>query len=123
MTRLIWRPVGDGPTWPSWLRALRHAYGAYAIRRNGRVLYVGESHKGRLYDTITRHFQGWSRAKLWWRGFLGPATDPGRVYDRRGSEVAVLRVASAAAAVRLQAHLIGRLDPEDNHKPTATVPF
>lgn len=39
------------------------ASGVYIItsRTRSRVLYVGESHSGRLYDTITRHFRAWKR--------------------------------------------------------------
>ena len=39
----------------------RKASGVYAIfdARSRRLLYIGESHTGRLYDTITRHFRAW----------------------------------------------------------------
>src|SRR5436190_19478797 len=46
------------------LEALRdvEVSGVYAITdaTTGQALYVGESHTGRLFDTITRHFRKWS---------------------------------------------------------------
>ena len=60
---LIYRPIGaSGEPYPDWIRALDGKSGVYVIReiqRDGSVetVYVGESHSGRLYDTLTRHFQ------------------------------------------------------------------
>ena len=31
--------------------------GVYVIREGSEIVYVGESHTNRLYDTLTRHFQ------------------------------------------------------------------
>lgn len=59
LKRAQWRPlIVDG----GWNAELRRAFdrksGAYAIReKGGRVLYVGESHTGRGWKTLTRHFQ------------------------------------------------------------------
>lgn len=60
---LIYRPIGaTGERYPDWIRALDGKSGVYVIReiqRDGsaETVYVGESHSGRLYDTLTRHFQ------------------------------------------------------------------
>lgn len=55
-----YRAVGErGQPYPAWLRALRGESGVYVIRdrRSHEILYVGESSAGRLYETLTRHFQ------------------------------------------------------------------
>ncbi len=60
---LKYRPVGaSGEPYPDWVRALDGRSGVYIIReiqRDGThvTVYVGESHAGRLYQTLTRHFQ------------------------------------------------------------------
>lgn len=60
---LVYRPVGErGEPYPDWLRAIKGESGVYVIRERQRdaepvVVYVGESHSGRLYETLTRHFQ------------------------------------------------------------------
>ena len=60
---LSYRPIGrSGDRYPDWIRALRGKSGVYIIRERQRdgsspVVYVGESHAGRLYQTLTRHFQ------------------------------------------------------------------
>ncbi len=86
--------------------------GVYAIaeRRSRRVLYVGESHTGRLYDTITRHFREWR-------------TDPrqdaqgrrrgGTMYNRLQVLVAYV-VTEADVAQAAQFAEISRLRPRDN---------
>ncbi len=77
---LAYKSVGtDGSQWPSWVRDLKSASGVYVIKAHGddgRVLYVGSS-AGKLYDTITRHFQQWKRRKNWWKGMRGAHHDPG----------------------------------------------
>ena len=58
-TLSAYRPVGDrGEPYPVWVRALKGEAGVYVIRDadTHEVLYVGSS-TGRLYDTLTRHFQ------------------------------------------------------------------
>ena len=62
-----------------WVRELKDRNGVYVIRDalDGDVYYVGESHSGRLYSTLTRHFQ-------FWDGYTA-----GTTYDRDGVEVAV----------------------------------
>lgn len=109
-----WRKVGaPGEPYPEWLRALRNRSGAYAIRIGGRVVYVGESHKGRLYGTITRHFQSWRRQKNFWRDLFGSGADPGFTYDRGSAEVMV-KVGTAATALGYQNTWIRRFSPRDN---------
>ena len=52
-----YRHVGaSGEPYPDWVRALKDQSGVYIIRERGEIVYVGSS-VGRLYDTLTRHFQ------------------------------------------------------------------
>lgn len=117
---LSYRPVGaTGERYPAWVRALRGKSGVYIIRERQRdgstpVVYVGESHAGRLYQTLTRHFQMWRRHKRFWAGqYGGQSHDPGLTYDRARCTVAV-RVLSAERAMDEEARLIARLRPRDN---------
>lgn len=87
---------------PTWVRELKGQSGVYVIRsRDKKTLYVGESHSGRLHDTLTRHFRAWS------------GRTAGKTYSRGSVEVAI-RVTSAGRAVPLQNALIKRLKPRDN---------
>jgi excinuclease UvrABC nuclease subunit len=114
-----WRSIGErGAAYPAFIRALDGKSGVYAIRRAGllftTVLYVGESHTGNLYKTLTRHFQSWHRGpKRWFVGQYAPAqTDPGHTYER---EPAVeVRVQVSRRAVALQTKWIRELKPRDN---------
>lgn len=59
---LVFRPVGaSGDPYPDWVRDLDGKSGVYVIRErrgeSAEIVYVGESHTDRLYDTLTRHFQ------------------------------------------------------------------
>jgi hypothetical protein len=116
---LSYRPVGGrGERYPEWLRALKGASGVYVIRErpeNGKpvVVYVGQSNAGRLYETLTRHFQVWRRWKGFWKGQYAEGHDPGLTYDRDRVEVAV-RVTSPADSLDEEARLIARLRPRDN---------
>jgi len=117
--KLIYRPVGEAGTYPEWLRALKGKSGAYVIRElrwlaRPQVVYVGESHTGRMYQTITRHFQQWRRNKTWWLHQLGRLHDPGTTYDRGSVEVAVRLTRAGSPAIDEQARLIDRLRPRDN---------
>lgn len=105
---MAWRELGRGGEYPGWLRALRGRSGVYLIRERSwfglgawAVVYVGESHTGRLYQTLTRHFQQWS----------GPTAGP--TYVRGDVEVRVIPLA-ADRAVAAQDRLIRRLRPRDN---------
>src|SRR5262245_55239978 len=116
-----YRPIGrGGERYPDWLRALRGKSGVYVIRERQRdgsnpVVYVGESHAGRLYQTLTRHFQIWRRHKKFWSGqYTGSQShDPGLTYHRARCTVAV-RVLPAERAMHEEARLIARVRPRDN---------
>lgn len=111
-----WLYLGDAGPYPASLRALfgRDVSGAYAIRdrESGEVLYVGESHSGRLYHTLTRHMQRWRRSSSSGRGMTG-ANDPGTTYRREDVEVR-WSVVSASSAMALETRWIRLLDPRDN---------
>ncbi len=123
---LNYRPVGSrGEPYPEWLRRLSGSSGVYVIRQGGEVVYVGSSSANRLYETLTRHLQSWSRAKGFWKGQFSQSHDPGLTYDRDRVEVAV-KVTSPARALDEEARLIRRLRPRDNlvGQPAAEeVPF
>lgn len=117
---LSYRPVGaTGERYPDWVRALRGKSGVYVIRERQRdgsnpIVYVGESHAARLYQTLTRHFQTWRRYKRFWAGqYGGQSHDPGLTYDRARCTVAV-RVLSPERAMDEETRLIARLRPRDN---------
>lgn len=114
--RLSFRSIGsEGDPWPEWIRDLRTKSGVYVIKQhgeNGAILYVGSS-EGRLYDTITRHFQQWKRKKQWWRGLRGSHHDPGMVYQRGRCCVAVVITTKGHAKVK-EGYLIMNLRPRDN---------
>src|SRR5208282_4083092 len=64
---LEFKPVKEGRAVAPWVRALKGKSGVYLIREKngflffaGEVLYCGESHTGRLYSTLLRHFQHWT---------------------------------------------------------------
>ena len=109
-------PAGEKPgTFAQWLRDLRNQSGCYVIRSKeiGEVFYVGESHTGRLYSTITRHFQEWRDCQ------------EGRTcytYSRHHVEVAI-RLTPPSAAIGAQNKLINRLNPRDNSLGYAEKPF
>jgi len=113
------RPVGrSGEEYPDWVRALKGKSGVYLIREldeTGKpaIVYVGESHTDRLYDTLTRHLQQWRRWKGFWRGQFGQGHDPGLTYDRGAVEVAT-RVVLPEEAIKLEARLIRKHSPRDN---------
>lgn len=102
------RPVGnDGENYPDWVRDLATSSGVYAIRDRytGQVLYVGESHTGNLYRTLTRHLQAWSSEDSD-RSFNS--------YHRDAVEVAVLRINNPADVPAAQSRIIADLEPRDN---------
>lgn len=111
----LYRPVGDsGDAYPDWVRALKGKAGVYVIRdKDSReIVYVGSS-AGRLYDTLTRHFQTWRRWKGFWKGQYGEGHDPGLTYERDSVEVAI-RLTSPAKSLDEEMRLIARLKPRDN---------
>jgi hypothetical protein len=113
---LTYRPVGAaGEPYPDWVRALRGKSGVYVVRdkATGETLYVGESHTGKLHETLTRHLQTWRRWKGFWRGQFGEGHDPGLTYKRDSVEVAV-RTTLSGRALDEETRLIRRLSPRDN---------
>ncbi|MBZ0119998.1 MAG: hypothetical protein K8H88_23620 [Sandaracinaceae bacterium] len=106
--RLEWRSVVDEEDplrFAPWVRELEGKSGAYAIRDAGdkEILYVGESHTGRLRGTLTRHFQAWT-------GYQA-----GTLYSRHAVEVALFALgAPAREVIDAQATLIRELGPRDN---------
>jgi hypothetical protein len=118
---LSYRPIGrTGGRYPDWVRALHGKSGVYLIRERqsdgtNPVVYIGESHANRLYQTLTRHFQTWRRRKKFWSGqYTGSQShDPGVTYRRASCTVAV-RILSPERAVAEEGRLIARLRPRDN---------
>lgn len=116
MKALNYRPVADHRgQFLAWVDELRNQSGAYIIRdkNSKRILYVGESHTGRLAKTLKRHFFDWN-------------DDPERqhhTYQRGRVEVAV-RLTPPGSAAGAQNNLILRLEPRDNGtNPKAEDPF
>jgi len=111
-----YRDVGrPGEPYPRWLQDLKGKNGAYAIRQGDVLVYVGESHSDRLYETMTRHFQRWE------------CTDERcNTYPRASVTVSVITT-SAAEAPTVQAHAILERQPRDNiyetEETTDAIPF
>lgn len=125
--RAAWFRIGsDGDPYPEVVRELNGYSGCYMIRRSAsrRVLYVGESHTGRLRATLTRHFQRWRRSsgKTFWERLYGRRNDPGTTYSRGTCEIAVF-LTNASEALSLEAELIRRYRPTDNLIEVEEVPF
>jgi excinuclease UvrABC nuclease subunit len=101
---LEYRPVKEGRAVADWVKALKNKSGVYLIRERGfmgNVLYAGESHSGRLYSTLLRHFQRWT----------GPTAGP--TFPVSKVEVAVIRT-PAAKAIELQNAVIAEYRPKLN---------
>lgn len=101
---LEFRTVKTGRVVAAWVRALKGESGIYVIRERGflgDVLYVGESHTGRLNTTLLRHFQRWK----------GPTAGP--TFPVSKVEVAVIRT-PAERAVETQRTLIAEYAPRLN---------
>lgn len=116
--RLEFLPVGmPGAPYPAWVRALDGASGVYVIRefnddtRAWQIVYVGESHRGRLYGTLTRHWQRWTRGTT--DEYRHSAHDPGLTYARARCEAAAI-VTPDERARDIQDALIRWLAPRDN---------
>jgi hypothetical protein len=89
-----------------WVRELRgDTNGVYLIRdvRTRELLYVGESHRNRLFETLTRHLYAWNGKGA------GPSYHPSLV------EVAVVVATTPLDdPVADQYALIEELHPRDN---------
>ncbi len=95
---------------------LHRRSGVYVIRsrETDRVLYVGESHTGRLKSTIMRHFYPWK--KDWMH------KTPRATYSRHRCSVLVY-VTPPSEAIERQNALICELEPRDNMITTGCNPF
>lgn len=105
---LEFRSVKNGRAVAEWVRELKGKSGVYLIREKngflffaGEVLYCGESHSGRLYSTLLRHFQHWTGKTA------GPTFPVSKV------EVAIVRC-PASRALDLQNALIAEYRPKFN---------
>ena len=79
-------------------------HGVYAIADlAGRVLYVGESHTGRLRETLTRHLRRWFKEGQW---------QPH--YDRAAVQIAWRQTPTGEEAQIQEALLIAHYKPRDN---------
>lgn len=111
-----YRSIGlDGEAWPAWVRELKGKSGVYVIRAHGsdgKVLYVGSS-AGKLYDTISRHFQRWHRLKNFWKGMRGAHHDPGMTYSRSHCAVGI-EITPKGEHFEREGELIRSLKPRDN---------
>ncbi|MCU0694616.1 MAG: hypothetical protein MUF54_24820 [Polyangiaceae bacterium] len=102
--------------WRPFVRRTMGRSGAYVIRmaKSGAVLYVGLSDSGRLYRTMVRHFEEWSRDKDFWAQSHNRSHGaPGETFDRTVVEVAV-RLCAPSAARAAEADLIRKLKPRYN---------
>lgn len=107
------RAIGsEGDPWPEWIRERTGDSGVYAIKEGGKIVYVGSS-RGRLYDTVTRHFQQWRRDKKWWSGSYGAGHDPGMTYARSRCQVAI-HVCAHGKELETEAAWIEKYKPRDN---------
>jgi hypothetical protein len=109
VARLKWHsPVEpSGEAFADWVYALRgHGLnGVYLIRdaQTREIVYIGESHRGRLYETLTRHFYSWNG-----RG-AGPSYHPAFI------EVAIIVAETPLDdPVADQYALIQQHEPRDN---------
>ncbi|HWD19344.1 MAG TPA: hypothetical protein VHB20_08685 [Verrucomicrobiae bacterium] len=94
----------DGRKYRSWVSDLSGKSGVYVIREKGLfggIVYIGESHTGRLKNTLLRHFQHWT----------GPTKGP--TFARSKVEVAVVPTRKDRA-VELQNKLIAEHSPKLN---------
>lgn len=118
---LTFQSVGyPSEPYPPWLRDLKGQSGVYIIRAPGEsgereIAYVGSSDAGRLYDSLTRHFQSWRRRKSrrYYPNEYTENHDPGLVYPRETAEAAVI-ITPSDQARDLEYDLIDRLRPRDN---------
>lgn len=98
-------PGKAGEHYPARMPGAIH--GVYAIRAKStkRVLYVGESHTGRLRSTIGRHLNHWID-----RGASRES------YRREHVQIAWRAAASPEAAQKQERALIRHYKPQDNTK-------
>lgn len=98
------RDVVSGQDYASWVHDLNGKSGVYVIRGKGffgGIVYIGESHTGRLKKTLLRHFQRWT------------GKTKGPTFARSKIEVAVFKTRKENA-VELQNALIAEHRPKLN---------
>lgn len=97
----------------------RYASGVYAFfdARTRECLYIGESHSGRLFDTITRHFRAW---KINFARDAQGRRYGGRTYNREKIRMDFIETDERDAADTQYAE-IQRLQPRDNVIDGVTV--
>lgn len=108
---LVVSPVKEGRQIAEWVKGLKGKSGVYVIREKvgviaefldmADVLYIGESHTGRLYATLLRHFQHWT------------GKTAGVTFPASSVEVAVVRC-PARSALELQNAMIQEFRPKLN---------
>ena len=85
---LEFRPIKEGRRLAAWVKGLNGKSGVYLIRQTfpsptlipqTEIVYIGESHTGRLLKTLLRHFQHWE----------GPTSGP--TFPPSKCEVAIVR--------------------------------
>ena len=108
---LEFRKVKAGRQIAEWVKELKGKSGVYVIREKAHpiikflemaeVLYIGESHTGRLYTTLLRHFQRWT------------GKTAGATFAESKVEVAIVRC-PANRALNLQNSMIEEFRPKLN---------
>jgi excinuclease UvrABC nuclease subunit len=94
----------DGQKLRPWIAELAGKSGVYVIREKGffgEIVYVGESHTGRLKKTLLRHFQRWT------------GKTKGPTFSRSKVEIAIVKTRKEKA-VELQNALIAEHRPKLN---------
>jgi excinuclease UvrABC nuclease subunit len=94
-----------GRNFSPWVAELEGKSGVYIIREKGflgSIVYIGESHTGRLKKTLLRHFQHWT------------GKTKGPTFARSKVEIAIIKTRKENA-VEMQNALIA------DYKPTLNV--
>lgn len=81
--------------------------GVYLIKKNNKVVYVGESHTNNLYKTLYRHFQLWNDKVPQKRVTFKNDRSSGKIKVR-------VIITTKSQAVRLQKYLIKKYKPSKN---------
>ena len=115
-----WHDVGNaGEFYSEKIRALRNVSGVYVIydRVEQEITYIGESHTGRLYKTMTRHFQRWKNDQTPY-GYDRKKCN--YVIERHDAMVDWIVIESILAIRWFETYLIERFQPEGNLQVTGT---
>lgn len=101
---MTFQDLMEGRKLSPWVHELAGKSGVYVIREKGflgEIVYVGESHTGRLKKTLLRHFQHWT------------GKTKGPTFARSKVEIAVFKTRKENA-VELQNTLIAEHQPKLN---------